>query len=247
VTPAREEVPVQRFAFVLLSLSLTATATTAVPVRPNPQRAELHKHWGEPVDPDHDCTFRLVFDRLHLAIPGKPHVLAAELGQTNGPRVLRAVEGDFAAEVRVSGPIPADPRCLVPGRWAFYGTGLVLWQDDKNYVRLERACIHYPDGAWRGYPNWECRSGGAVARGGGVKDGALDAAKGVCLRLVRRAAALHAAYRPDGAGCKELPPIQADFDVNLRVGVVALQNTASGYEAIFEGLRIGPAGPVEPR
>jgi regulation of enolase protein 1 (concanavalin A-like superfamily) len=236
----------RRLPLVVL-LWLSAAAALAVPVPPDPRRAELHKRWGETVDPDGECTFRLLDDRLHLAIPGKPHVLSAELGQTNGPRVLRDVDGDFAAEVRVSGPFPGDPRCLVPGRWAFYAAGLVLWQDDKNYARLERARILYPNGQWRGYPNWELRAGGVVARAGGVKDGALDSEKAVCLRLVRRGATVSAAYRQDGEGWQELPLIQVDFGAKVRVGVVAQQNTASGYEAIFEGLRVGPAGPVEPR
>jgi hypothetical protein len=45
----------------------------------------------------------------------------AEIGRTNAPCLLHEMDGDFSAEVRVSGPFPGDPRCLTEGRWAFRG------------------------------------------------------------------------------------------------------------------------------
>src|SRR5262249_34722886 len=55
------------------------------------------RRWGLLVDPDLDCRFRVDKDQLHIKIPPKPHVLSAEIGATNAPRVLRDIEGDFHA------------------------------------------------------------------------------------------------------------------------------------------------------
>jgi hypothetical protein len=66
------------------------------------------KHWGDSVDPDNDCKFRVDAGKLHIMVPGKPHRLSIERGSTNAPRVLHAVEGDFTAEVEVSGAFPGE-------------------------------------------------------------------------------------------------------------------------------------------
>jgi regulation of enolase protein 1 (concanavalin A-like superfamily) len=221
---------------IAVGLLLTPILAMAVPVKKDPKQSLLEKYWGAPIDPDGDCKFRPERIRLRIVVPGKPHTMAAELGQTNAPRVLREVEGDFRVEVKVLGAFNGDARCLVAKRWAFNGAGLLLWQDAKNYIRLERARIHYPSGQWRCYPNWEMRRDGKVARAGGVKDGTLDDPKPLFLRLSRKGNTITGAYSEDGKKWQELPAIQADFGKKVRVGVVALQNTPSSYEATFEGL-----------
>jgi hypothetical protein len=107
----------------------------AKPVREDAARAQMEKSWGFLVDPDHDCKLSLEGAILRIAIPGKPHIMSTEIGKTNAPRVMRDVEGDFGVEVRAFGPFPADNRSLVQGRWACYGAGLLVWQDDKNYIQ----------------------------------------------------------------------------------------------------------------
>src|SRR4051794_20780859 len=49
------------------------------------------KAWGDSLDPDGDCLFRLMRGKLSIKIPGKPHRLAAEVGATNAPRMVHAV------------------------------------------------------------------------------------------------------------------------------------------------------------
>jgi hypothetical protein len=78
-----------RRAILFVLLLLTPALALAVPVRRDRERELLEKNWGTPVDPDGDCSFRAEQGRLFIKIPGKPHILAAEIGQTNGPRVLR--------------------------------------------------------------------------------------------------------------------------------------------------------------
>ena len=77
------------------------------------------KHWGELEDPDRDCTYRVEEGRIHIKIPGTAHVLTAEIGMMNAPRVLRNIEGDFELEVKVAGDIPSDARTLLNGAIRF--------------------------------------------------------------------------------------------------------------------------------
>jgi len=128
---------------------------------------------------------------------------------------------------------------LIEGRWAFNGSGLLIWGDDKNYIRLERARMHIPNGAWRCWANWELRQN-AKASGGWNGNNAtlLEEAKTVTLRVVRKGDTFTGSYRLDGGAWQELAPMHVPLGKKLQVGVVALQNTAAGYEATFEALRI---------
>ncbi len=223
---------------LVAGLLLVPAWVAAKPLRPNPERELLEKHWGVAVDPERDSTFRADRDGLRIIVPGKPRVMSVEIGKTNAPRVLRELDGDFSVEVKVSGAFPTDPRCLVEGRWPYHGAGLLVWQDDRNYVRLERAHMHLPSGLWRCYPAWEMRQDGKMVRAWQPSDGLLDEAKPAYLRIVRKAEVLTGSYSQDAKDWRELPPLQVDFGRRMRVGVEALQNTPSGMEALFEGLKI---------
>jgi regulation of enolase protein 1 (concanavalin A-like superfamily) len=223
------------FIFVLLS----AAVATAVTVRVDPARARFEKEWGGTEDPDQDCRFRVDPHRLMIMVPGTPHALSAEIGKVNGPRVLRAVAGDFCAEVHVEGVLPMDPHSPMPGRWAYFGAGLLVWQDDQNYVRFERSRMHIqPSGQWRCYPCFELRAGGKVTRRWQVSDGTLDDAKPAFLRLVRRGGTLTASYTQYDGDWKELPPLEIDFGGKVRVGVAACHSTLTEFTAVFERLQI---------
>jgi hypothetical protein len=79
-----------------------------------------------------------------LDLPGgTPMVNAPQYKLYNAPGALIRVDGDFAAAVRVTNDF--DPGgevvALANGRklpFTFQGAGLLIWQDEKNFVRLER-------------------------------------------------------------------------------------------------------------
>lgn len=198
------------------------------------------RHWGDSADPDGDCKFFVDLGKLHIKIPGKPHRLGVEVGGMNAPRVVRTIEGDFQADVKVLGPFPSAPRSLV-GKYPWYGAGLLVWQDDKNYIRLERARMDFSPANRQCYVNWELRQGGEPTRKGSGKDGMMDETQPAFLRLVRMGNSFTAAYSQDGKEWKQLPLVKTDFGKSLKVGVAAVQNTAAGYEAIFESLKFTPA------
>jgi len=198
------------------------------------------KAWGDSVDPDGDCKFRVDSARLNIKIPGKPHRLGFEAGATNAPRVLHSIEGDFQAEVQVQGRFPPAGRSVV-GKYPWFGAGLVVFQDEKNFIRFERAGMIFNPGNTQCYANWELRFDGKHTRKGGGDDGLLDETVPAFLKLDRKGSIFTAAYSLDGKRWKELPTIEASFNKKVGVGVTVSQNTALGYEGIFEGLKITPA------
>jgi regulation of enolase protein 1 (concanavalin A-like superfamily) len=211
------------------------------PARENSVAKAQLTDWGEPVDPDHDCAFGLQNGRLHIQVPGSYHDLSTELGTLNAPRLLREVEGDFSAGVIVLGNQPSETRGVSKKRLPFQGAGLLIWQDDKNYIRLERGHAYTRLGEWLCYPNWEARSRGNYVRRGILNEGKLQEDRPVSLRVVRTGDVFQGYYRQDASEWIELPAITMDTEKKLRVGVCTIQNTAAPYDAVFEELKITPA------
>ena len=191
--------------------------------------------WGDPIDPDGDCSFGLDGreDRIRIAVPGTPHVLSAELGRMNAPRILREVIGDFDATVRVAGAFhPAGSR-TVKEYTPYHGAGILLWQDADNYVRLEIAA-DLQHGKVRPYANFELRKDGALAvsRGLKIEDGASH------LRLRRRGDEISAAVSNDGLIWKSLTPLSAKLKERLSIGVSAINTATKPLTVELEGFDV---------
>src|SRR6476619_733909 len=52
--------------------------------------------WGQFIDPDDDCAWRLKNNTLTILVPGREHDLGAERGVMNAPRIMQQIVGDFA-------------------------------------------------------------------------------------------------------------------------------------------------------
>ena len=118
----------------------------------------VRNDWGKPIDPDGDCMFEIDEDnnRIRIAIPGTPHVLSAELGRGNAPRLLRPAGGNFDVSVSVGGVFHPSGRATTKEYAPYHGAGILVWQDDRNYVRLEIA-TDIRRGKVRSYANFELR------------------------------------------------------------------------------------------
>src|SRR5262245_65811935 len=76
----------------------------AVLAAPAPFPAPWHHGWDSPVDPLGHCTFHRKGDRLTVTLPGGwPRPPAGPRRWLHFPRLVRDVEGDFVAVVRVGG------------------------------------------------------------------------------------------------------------------------------------------------
>jgi len=188
--------------------------------------------WHDPIDPDGDCQFDLDRreDKIRIVVPGTAHILSAELGRMNAPRILREVIGDFDASVRVPEAFhPAGSR-TVKEYTPYHGAGILLWQDGDNYVRLEIAADLYK-GKVRPYVNFELRKDGALVESKGQKigEGASH------LRLRRRGDEIIGAFSRDGVIWTSFAPLSGKLKQRLSVGVSAINTATKALTAEFEG------------
>src|SRR4051812_29851138 len=109
-----------------LALLALACAANAAEPEPDPEPNPFESGWDKPTDPDKDCKFRREKSGLTITVPGKDHDLSAERKMMNSPRLLRDVEGDFIATVRVGGDFTPSLNSTTPQRVPFVGAGLVL-------------------------------------------------------------------------------------------------------------------------
>jgi S1-C subfamily serine protease len=112
------------------------------PTRPGAPKGETVAVLGEMVDPSKKCKMTRTGNSLTFEVPAGLYLLNDELDVKNAPIVKTAVEGDFAAVVKVDGNmVPGTEPAKYKNKplpFTFQGAGLLLWQDRNNYVRLER-------------------------------------------------------------------------------------------------------------
>ncbi len=196
--------------------------------------------WGDAVDPDGDCKFERVprEDKVRIIVPGKPHILSAEIGQVNAPRVLRDIKGDFDVSVRVSGTSHPGGKATTALYSPYHGAGLLMWQDPENYVRLEIAA-DLQHGRPRPYVNFEYRKDGALAVSSGLKNG--DGWNH--LRLRRRGDEIVASFGPDGVRWTSFTPLTVKLNDRLKVGVAAINSASKPLAAELEALEVSERPP----
>jgi hypothetical protein len=115
--------------------------------------------WGQKVDPDNDCTFEVQGAGLDVTVPPTPHDLSVELARTNAPRVLQEVVGDFTLRVKVCGVLRPTAPGSVEGRLPYQAAGVLVWSNEDNYLRLERAGLNR-NGNLSSYVAFELRTNG---------------------------------------------------------------------------------------
>jgi regulation of enolase protein 1 (concanavalin A-like superfamily) len=196
--------------------------------------------WGEVIDPAGDSRVTAQENRLVIDVPGGVHDLSVEIGQVTAPRLLQPVEGDFVAEVSVTSPFRPGTESAIPDhRLAFNGTGLLLWIDGGNYVRLEAAALADSRGTRRVYPLFQLRTRGQMhdfGRGGGISEGSP-----IRLRIERSDSGLRAYYQRSGSEWKRAGEIRGTFPRRLQVGVAAVSTSRSPFRAELEDFRVEPA------
>lgn len=197
--------------------------------------------WGTLTDLLGDCTLTADEQKLSLRVPGGTHDLNQMVGGLSAPRILQSVEGDFTAEVKVTSSFePGQESAADPTR-PFNSAGLLLWQDEKNYIRLERnrwwaqevndyACYpplieYFRDGVFQSSnprPTWASFFEG----------------KSTWLRLQREGEIVTASYSHDGEKWTPAKQLKTGFPAQLKIGIVAINTSAKELKVEFEGLKI---------
>jgi len=86
--------------------------------------------WDIILDPDDDCEIK---STITITVPKSTHDLNP-LRKLNAPRLLKEVTGDFTASVKVTGD-------FVPDAGDFRAAGMVIWEDEHHFLRLERGAF----------------------------------------------------------------------------------------------------------
>ncbi len=206
---------------------------------------------GPLVDPSKDC--RLDKDdrslKVHIDIPGKVHTLGPDyeirknVPIHNAPMTLTDVEGDFLAQVEVTGEL--NPGLKLPNErlarglgFTFQSGGLLLYQDKNNFIRLERAgsivtnratMLHrlvvevVRDGKWAINPIW------------------LDIPEGdTRLILSRRKGRIRCMFGPAGTDSiyRFRDFASLNFPSKVKVGLTASNISAQPFTANFTGFAL---------
>lgn len=188
--------------------------------------------WGE-IAKDGDCQIRVEKDKMIFDVPGTAHDFAAELKRWNAPHVLSEVEGDFVIDVKISGKFAPGQESTIEGRYPYNGAGLLLVQDEKNHLSLQRGAVR-ANGRVRHYLNFELRKNSAdtVSRFSlGLDD------QDTYLRIERCGNLIYGLGSADGAHWRSYEPIKVSFPKRLKVGVVAVTSSSEPFACAFEGLR----------
>lgn len=211
-----------------------ATISDRRPADPDAGPPIVIEGWGRLIDPDHDCTVTAAQGKCTVQVPARLHDLNPRNGKLNAPRVLQQVEGDFVVQVKVFGKLEPGANSTAPRSVPFNGAGLLLWADEKNYVRLERN-MYLVRGTPACYPPLF-----EVYQDGQYQGTNPPPAKGVffehestCFRLERKGNKIAAHYSHDGKKWTALREVTITLPPQVQVGVAALNTSDKPFAVQF--------------
>jgi regulation of enolase protein 1 (concanavalin A-like superfamily) len=197
--------------------------------------------WGEVADKKGDCKTDWTGDSLTITVPGTPHNLNKEISDLNAPRVLIEVEGDFAAEVRVSGDFDPSPVSTVaPKGDPFNGAGLLLWISEDLFVRLERNIWIEPTGERVCMaPLFEVmRNGRITGAGGRLSPATFFSGPYTWLRMERKGNIVTGYLCHDDGTWSPCGQLNFPIPDKIKIGVAAVNTSKKSFTAVFDGFRI---------
>lgn len=179
--------------------------------------------WGTAIDPDEDVTFNPSQKSLVLEIPGTLHDLVADIGKFNAPRVLRPVEGDFVATVRIDGSFNPKGKSTKEKTYPLNAGGLLMWKDAENYVSIQRTAMLGKGDQIKPLILFEEREGGHR----GATHNQIPPNGPLYLRLERQKGRITGAISENGKNWKVLKPMDTAWARGpMQVGLMGV-NTAS--------------------
>jgi regulation of enolase protein 1 (concanavalin A-like superfamily) len=221
--------------------SNTPTAGTSVEPAPGAasesatdKPAQTIKGFGKLVDPDGDCQVKEENGRVTIVIPQTWHDLThtAYYSQLNAPRILQDAEGDFFLEDKVKAFESPTGKTRSGGIVAFVSSGLLIWQDERNFIRLDRAA--YEDRLYVWVERFE--DGKPVIQ---LVHDIED--NDTWLRVTRIGNRFAFSTSPDGRHWKEILAEVTKMTEHLKVGVSAINSTAEESSITIEDLKLKPS------
>ncbi len=212
---------------------------TPAPPPPPPVDPTKPVNWGPLTGLAGDCQFLDDGPALTINIPGTLHVFSPALNSRNAPCLLTDVRGDFTATVTVPGKILPGTQPLPPLPFTLQAAGLILWQDEGNYLKLERTSMFTADHKRAHQVILELCRGGQIA--GFVNRDAKDA--DITLKFKRTGSEVRCQYSPDGKTWLDVKRQNVTFPAAVKVGVLASNVSTKPLSARLERFELsGPEG-----
>ncbi|MDB5386212.1 MAG: hypothetical protein JWM11_1858 [Planctomycetaceae bacterium] len=195
--------------------------------------------WETIVDPDQDCEFVLNDKKLSINVPGTNHDLTTTGGQ-KAPRALKRVSSDFTVQVKVTADF--KPGMTAVGNTRPYnGAGIVIWQNEQNFLRVERNAYWLDPQTLFCYPPliayWNNNS-----EVGEINSNPTNAeffkGKSTWLRANRQGSNVTVSISHDGKNWAEIKKFQVQLADQLFVGVAAVNTSGSPFRVEFEEFTI---------
>jgi regulation of enolase protein 1 (concanavalin A-like superfamily) len=177
---------------------------------------------------------------LLVTVPGSLHILSSLLETKNAPRLLTSVTGDFTATVKVSGRIlpGTDPLPKLP--FTFQGAGLIVWENDGHYLRLERAGSYSAEGKKHMVMEEYVKDDKTAPNG--MRD---TRQADLLLRIERHGSEMRCLYSPDeGKTWLEVKRQSTAFPAEVQVGVSFANASPKPFAIMLENFQLttGKAG-----
>jgi regulation of enolase protein 1 (concanavalin A-like superfamily) len=200
-----------------------------VAVNETPRGAPILGPLGPLIDPLQDCRVVREAEGVTIVVPAALHIFGPDGKVNNSPRAMTEVAGDFVAQVKVIGNIKPGTKPLKDVPFTFQGAGLLLWQNEDNYVRFERAA-GYDDRGPVHQLLVEGRKDGKPTRGQylSVRQGDL------ALRMERHGGDINCTYTSDGKTWLVVKKWSVNLPAKVNVGISASNVSPRPFPARFE-------------
>ncbi len=225
----------------LTALLVLIAPTLGVSIRAEEKPAQTTiAGWGTVTDPDKDCEYRFTADQLKLSItvPAKVHDLSPVRG-LNSPRVLRSVSGDFTVQAKITADFKPGMISTGKGR-PFNGAGLLIWENEGNFLRIERNAY------WLGPEELYCypplieywRNNEYSGVNSDPTDAMYFKGRSTWLKANRQGKNVSVSISHDGKEWEEVRTFQVDMADEVFVGVAAVNTSDAPFTVDFEELKI---------
>jgi len=196
--------------------------------------------WMSVSDPDKDCEFRLTGDKLGITVPAKNHNLHPVRG-LNAPRVLKKVSGDFTVQVKVTSDFTPGKKSTKPGGQGspFISAGILLWQSEENYLRIERNAFWGGESLYcfpPGIEYWRNRQ--YVGFNKNPADATYFVGRSTWLKGRRQGPNVTVSISHDGEEWNEVKTFQVEMGDEVSVGVAAVNSSDAPFTVDFEEFTI---------